>query len=49
MKAVVAYCLRCDANAARFSVLEFVKGETLAERIQRGPIPVEETLDIVKR
>jgi hypothetical protein len=29
-------------------VLELVEGETLAERIQRGAIPIEEALDIAK-
>src|SRR5262245_51617339 len=37
-----------EANDTRFLVLELVEGETLAERIQRGPIPVEEALDIAK-
>ena len=37
-----------EANSTRFLVLELVEGETLAERIARGPIPVEETLDIAK-
>src|SRR5262249_39774602 len=37
-----------DANGARFLVLELVEGETLAERIQRGAIPVEEALDIAR-
>src|SRR5215510_4328067 len=41
------YDLR-EANGSRFLVLELVEGETLAERIARGPIPVEETLDIAK-
>src|SRR4030095_14518756 len=35
-----------EADLARFLVLELVEGETLAERIQRGAIPVEEALDI---
>jgi serine/threonine protein kinase/WD40 repeat protein len=37
-----------EVNDTRFLVLELVEGETLAERIQRGPIPVEEALDIAK-
>src|SRR5262245_48973998 len=37
-----------EANDARFLVLELVDGETLAERIQRGPFPVEEVLSIGK-
>ena len=35
-----------EAGEMRFLVLELVEGETLAERIQRGPIPVEDVLDI---
>src|ERR1700752_5087028 len=35
-----------EANETRFLVLELVEGETLAERIQHGPIPVEEALEI---
>ena len=38
-----------EANETRFLVLELVEGETLAERIQRGPIPVQEALDITMR
>src|SRR5215470_1978093 len=35
-----------EARETRFLVLELVEGETLAERIQRGPIPVADALDI---
>src|SRR5215475_11483401 len=37
-----------EVNDTRFLVLELVEGETLSERIQHGPIPVEEALDIAK-
>src|SRR5437867_6710952 len=35
-----------EAEGARYLVLELIDGETLADRIKRGPIPVQETLDI---
>ncbi len=35
-----------EANSSRFLVLEFVGGETLAEQIRRGPIPLEDALKI---
>src|SRR5262249_4349063 len=36
-----------EADGAQFLVLELVEGETLADRIGRGPIPVNEALNIV--
>jgi serine/threonine protein kinase len=38
-----------EADGVRFLVLELIEGETLAERITRGPIPVEESLAIAKQ
>jgi Tol biopolymer transport system component/tRNA A-37 threonylcarbamoyl transferase component Bud32 len=38
-----------EAGGSRYLVLELVEGETLADRIQQGPIPIEEGLDIAKR
>src|SRR3989475_1347471 len=38
-----------EANGSRYLVLELIEGETLADRIARGPIPVEEALDIAKQ
>jgi len=37
-----------EANGTRFLVLELVEGETLAERIQRGPVQAEEALEIAR-
>src|SRR5439155_15831780 len=35
-----------QSDGSHFLVMELVEGHTLAERIQRGPIPVEEGLRI---
>jgi serine/threonine-protein kinase len=37
-----------EGHGSRFLILELIEGETLAERIKRGPIPAEEALGIAK-
>src|SRR5262249_19372697 len=37
-----------EANESRFLIMELVDGETLAERIARGPLSIGEALDIAK-
>ena len=38
-----------NSDGKKFLVMELVPGETLAGRIQRGPIPIEEALGIGKQ
>jgi serine/threonine protein kinase len=38
-----------EANGQRFLVLELVEGETLAERVARGSLPVEEALEVCRQ
>src|SRR3989454_6764019 len=37
-----------EAGGSRYLVLELVEGETLADRLKHGAIPIEETLSIAK-
>jgi serine/threonine-protein kinase len=38
-----------EADGKRFLVLELVEGETLAKRLDRGPLSLEETLDVCRQ
>src|SRR4029434_572876 len=38
-----------ESGERKFLVMELVGGETLADRIKRGPIPVDESLGILKQ
>ena len=38
-----------EADGVRFLALELVPGETLAERVAKGPVPVEEALEISRQ
>src|SRR5262245_53761512 len=37
-----------EANGSRFLVLELIEGETLADRIARGRIPIPDCLELAK-
>ncbi len=38
-----------EADGRRFLVLEYVEGDTLAQRLHRGALPLEETLDVCRQ
>src|SRR5262249_4414029 len=38
-----------DSAPTKFLILELVEGETLAGRLKRGPLPIEEALEICKQ
>ncbi len=38
-----------DSEGTHFLVMELALGETLRDRIKRGPVPIEEALDISKQ
>jgi len=38
-----------EANGHQYLILEFIDGETLADRLARGPVPVDEALTLAKQ
>lgn len=38
-----------EAEGIHYLVMEFVRGETLAQLIARGPLPLEDALDLFRQ
>ena len=38
-----------DSNGTRFLVMEYVEGETLGSHLKKGPVAVEDALDVAKQ
>ncbi|MBX3390691.1 MAG: serine/threonine protein kinase [Phycisphaeraceae bacterium] len=38
-----------EAESHRFLVLEFIEGETLADRLKRGPIPIDDAIPLARQ
>src|SRR2546425_1117143 len=38
-----------EVDSAKYLIMELVEGESLAERIARGPVPIDESLEISRQ
>ena len=38
-----------EGKTIRYLVLEYIEGESLKERLDRGPLPIDETLEVIKQ